>query len=58
MSRTGRKLTPEAVAKMLKKTAKAKKGKKVKVRVRAYKKQGATTVYGPWSAAKTVKVKK
>ena len=54
----GKKTYTTKTASTLKKTAKAKKGKKVKVRVRAYKKQGTTTVYGPWSAAKTVKVKK
>ena len=45
-------------ASTLKKTVKAAKGKNVKVRVRAYRKQGAIIVYGSWSAAKTVTVKK
>ena len=37
---------------------KAKKGKKVKVQVRAFKAQGDNTVYSAWSKAKKVKVKK
>ena len=40
------------------KTVKAKKGKKVKVQVRAFKRQGDNTVYSAWSKAKKVKVKK
>ena len=48
-------------ASTLKKTvsiAKSKWGKKVSVKVRAYKKVGNNTLYGPWSKAKSVKVKK
>ena len=45
-------------AKTVKKTVKATKGAKVKVRVRAYAKKGTNTLYGPWSKIKTVKVKK
>ena len=40
------------------KTVKAKKGKKVKVQVRAFKRQGDNTVYSVWSKAKKVKVKR
>ncbi len=37
---------------------KVKAGKKVKVKVRAVKKSGSSIAYGPWSKAKTVKLKK
>ncbi|HAM14348.1 MAG TPA: hypothetical protein DCP91_00485 [Eggerthellaceae bacterium] len=42
----------------LKKTVTVKKKAKVKVRVRAFKKVGKKTVYGPWSTTKTVRVKR
>ena len=45
-------------ANTLKKTVSAKKGAKVKVQVRAYKKVGTYTNYSPWSASKTLTVKK
>ncbi len=37
---------------------KVKAGKKVKVKVRTVKKSGSSIAYGPWSKAKTVKLKK
>lgn len=45
-------------AKAVKKTVTAAQGKTVQVRVRAYSKASGKTVWSPWSAAKSVKVRK
>ena len=56
--KVGKKTYTVKGAKSLKKTVSAKKGAKVKVRVRAYSKASGKKAYGAWFAAKLVKVKR